>query len=189
MERLAWAKYVLFQNFVDSDTRMGFSLSHAKFRYRVVAVGGTFDVLHIGHERLLAKAFELGELVFVGLSGDRLVSKLTKNHPVRAFALRRRDLRRLLKARGWLKRARITELRDPFGPATRRKRLDALVVSQETHRNGLRVNALRRSRGLKPLRLHVVKMVNADDGEPLSVTRIRRGEVDPQGKLVLAVIR
>src|SRR5260370_15839280 len=100
---------------------MGFGLSAEKFRYRAVAVGGTFDILHIGHEKLLAKTFELAELVFVGVTGDRLVSKMNKDHPVRKFALRRRDLRRLLKARRRIRRARMTALKDPFGPATRRK--------------------------------------------------------------------
>jgi pantetheine-phosphate adenylyltransferase len=165
-------------------TREGRSgLAQPKFRHRAVAVGGTFDILHVGHERLLAKAFELGELVFVGLTGDRLVSRMNKNHQVRRFAVRRRDLRRLLKTRGWLERARITELRDPFGPATRRKRLDALVVSKETRANGIRMNVLRRRQGLKPLRLYVVRMVRDDDGRLISDTRIRRGEIDAKGKV------
>jgi pantetheine-phosphate adenylyltransferase len=162
-------------------------MTQEKFRYRAVAVGGTFDILHIGHEKLFAKAFELGELVFVGVTGDRLVSRLGKNHPVRKFAVRRRDLRRLLKARGWLRRARITELKDPFGPASRRKRLDALVVSEETRSNGLRVNALRRNQGLNPLRLYVVRMVRSKDGLLLSDTRIRGGEVNPQGRLKVKI--
>src|SRR5437867_5740556 len=171
------------KNFFDSDAWTGVALSKTRFRYRAVAVGGTFDILHIGHEKLLAKAFELGELVFVGITGDRLVSRLGKSHPVRRFAVRRRNLRRLLKTRGWLKRARITELRDSFGPATRRRRLEAIVVSEETRLNGLRVNQLRRNRGLKPLRLYVVRMVRADDGKVLSDSRIRRGEVHPRGRL------
>ena len=181
------ANYVLIQNSVDANTWMGFGLSQEKFRYRAVAVGGTFDILHIGHEKLLAKAFELGELVFVGVTGDHLVPRLNKDHLVRKFAVRRRDLRRLLKARGWLPRARITELKDPFGPTTRRKRLDALVVSEETRANGLRVNALRRNQGLKPLRLYVIPMIRTKDGQLLSDTRIRRGEVNPQGRLKVKV--
>jgi len=179
----------LFQIFADNLAGVGFHSSQSKFRHRAVAVGGTFDILHVGHERLLAKAFELGALVFVGLSGDRLVSKMKKDHPVRKFGIRRRDLVRLLKLRGWLKRARITELRDSFGPATRRKRLDALVVTKETRKNGLRVNALRRRKGLKPLRLYVVQMVRSADGKLLSDTRIRQGEVDPRGKLTVRVLR
>src|SRR5437870_12789501 len=171
------------KNFVDSDTWTGVALSKTRFRYRAVAVGGTFDILHIGHEKLLAKAFELGELVFVGVTGDRLVSKLNKDHPVRTFAVRRRNLRQLLKAYDWLKRARITELKDSFGPAIRRRRLEAIVVSEETRANGLRVNRLRRNWGLKPLRLYVVRMVRADDGNVISDTRIRRGEVNPRGRL------
>jgi pantetheine-phosphate adenylyltransferase len=131
----------------------------------------------------LAKAFDLGESVFVGVTGDRLVSRMNKNHPVRKFAARRRDLERLLKIRGWFDRARITELRDPFGPAGRRKRLDALVVSEETRANGLRVNVLRRRQGLKPLRLYVVRIVRADDGRLISDTRILRGEIDAKGKV------
>ena len=170
-----------------ANTWMSFGLSQEKFRYRSVAVGGTFDILHVGHEKLLAKAFELGELVFVGVTGDHLVPRLNKDHLVRKFAVRRRDLRRLLKARGWLPRARITELKDPFGPATRRKRLDALVVSEETRANGLRVNALRRNQGLKPLRLYVIPMIRTKDGQLLSDTRIRRGEVNPQGRLKVKV--
>jgi len=175
--------YVLFQNSFDSDTWTGVALSKTRFRYRAVAVGGTFDILHIGHEKLLAKAFEIGELVFVGLTGDRLVSKLNKDHSVRTFTVRRRNLQQLLKARGWLDRARITELKDSFGPAIRRRRLEAIVVSEETRANGLRVNALRRSRGLKPLRLYVVRMVRTDDGKVISDTRIRQGEVNPRGRL------
>src|SRR6266581_426191 len=143
--------YVLFQNSFDSDTWTGVALSKTRFRYRAVAVGGTFDILHIGHEKLLAKAFELGELVFVGVTGDQLVSKLNKDHPVRTFAVRRR--------------------------------IEAVVVSEETRENGLRLNQLRRNRGLKPLRLYVVRMVRADDGKVVSDSRIRRGEVNPRGRL------
>src|SRR5438132_5871660 len=116
------------KNFVDSDTWTGVALSKTRFRYRAVAVGGTFDILHIGHEKLLAKAFESGELVFVGVTGDRLVSKLNKDHSVRTFSVRRRNLQQWLKARGWLNGARITELKDSLGPAIRRRRVEAIVV-------------------------------------------------------------
>src|SRR3989442_13210224 len=122
MERLAMGSYVLFRNFFDSDNWMGFDLSNARFRYRAVAVGGPFDILHIGHAKLLAKAFEIGELVFVGLTGDRLASKLNKDHSVGTFTVRRRNLQQLMKARCCLNRSRITELKDSLRRSIRRRR-------------------------------------------------------------------
>lgn len=102
----------------------------SKFAHRTIAVGGTFDILHIGHERLLGRAFELGETVFIGVSGDQLVAKLHKIHDVRALSARKRDLRKFLRSRRWLRRARIIELKDPLGPAAERRDLEALVVTR-----------------------------------------------------------
>ena len=159
-------------------------MSHRSFRYEVVAVGGTFDILHLGHERLLSRAFSLSRLVFIGLSSDSLVLSLGKKHVVRPFSDRRRDLRMFLKAHGWQGRSRIVELRDPFGPAISEMKIQALILSQITKKSGIKVNTIRRARELPPLKLIVVRLVMARDGKPISTTRIRRGEIDSQGVLV-----
>ena len=159
-------------------------LARKRFRFKEAAVGGTFDILHLGHERLLTRAFQLSSFVFVGVSGDELVATLGKKHKVRSFSDRRRDLRKFLRAHGWQQRARIVELKDPFGPATRDRHLEALIVSNVTKKSGLKVNALRRARKLPPLTLNVVRLVKAKDGRLISTTRIRRGEIDVRGKPV-----
>ena len=41
-----------------------------------VWVNGTFDIVHLGHIQLLKKAAELGDLLIVGLDGDRRVTEL-----------------------------------------------------------------------------------------------------------------
>ena len=44
-------------------------------KYECVAMGGTFDILHIGHIELLKKSFEIGKFVIIGLSSDNLVKE------------------------------------------------------------------------------------------------------------------
>ena len=156
----------------------------SKFRYKTVAVGGTFDILHVGHEKLLAKAFSLGEIVLIGVSGDSLAASFHKDHPVNPFKVRVRGLKRFLRSQRWIQRARITELHDSFGPALRRKRLQALVVSGETRHSAVELNRLRKKMGLPPLRIHVVALMRAWDGGSISASRIRLGEIDREGNLI-----
>lgn len=158
--------------------------SKTPFPYRLVAVGGTFDIFHIGHRELLLRAFSLGDHVIIGVSSDLLASKLGKNHPIRPFEERVRNIRKYLKTRNWQVRARIVKINDPFGPAVRRKNLDALVVSQSTRKNGAKLNQARHRNGLKPLKIHVVKLVRAEDGTPISATRIRQKQIDENGRLL-----
>ena len=55
-------------------------------------VGGTFDPLHDGHKHLLNRSFEVAGPdghVAIGLTSDTFASR--KNHPIRPFALRRKQ--------------------------------------------------------------------------------------------------
>ena len=47
--------------------------------FDLVAMGGTFDVIHSGHMALLNKAFSLSSKVIIGLSSDQLATKKGKN--------------------------------------------------------------------------------------------------------------
>ena len=46
----------------------------------LVFTNGCFDILHRGHIAYLAKAKELGDLLFVGLNSDQSVKKLKGHH-------------------------------------------------------------------------------------------------------------
>ena len=153
-------------------------------RYKVVAVGGTFDILHAGHEKLLTLAFQLGKKVLIGMSSDKLVSRMKKGHRVKSFPVRLRQLTLFLKSKGWNHRAKIIKLENPFGPAVSRKRLDAIIVSSETRSNANRINRLRRLSRLQPLSIHTVTLLKAEDGVRISDTRIRNGQIDAQGRRI-----
>jgi pantetheine-phosphate adenylyltransferase len=49
-----------------------------KRKFDLVATGGTFDEIHIGHLALLSKAFEVGDKVIIGVSSDDFASRVKR---------------------------------------------------------------------------------------------------------------
>ncbi|MCL4517612.1 MAG: adenylyltransferase/cytidyltransferase family protein, partial [Thaumarchaeota archaeon] len=88
----------------------------AAFRYRTVAVGGTFDHIHKGHRKLLEKAFQTGEKVYIGLTSDEFVRKSGKKI-AHSFSQRKKELQRYLGDTYPLGKYEITKLEARFGPA------------------------------------------------------------------------
>jgi pantetheine-phosphate adenylyltransferase len=149
-----------------------------------VMVGGTFDPLHAGHRKLLTRSFELagaGGFVVIGLTTDEFAGR--KSHPVRPFDERKRELEGFIRERGFGAAYRIEPLGDRYGPAPDED-FDALVVSEETLPVGMDINRLRQKRGRKKVDIHQISCVLADDGRWISSTRVYRGEIDPEGRLV-----
>lgn len=53
---------------------------------KIVFTNGCFDILHIGHIRLLEKAAELGDILIVGLNRDNSVKRLKGSKiPINTF--------------------------------------------------------------------------------------------------------
>ena len=153
-------------------------------KFREVAVGGTFDELHRGHRALLVKAFEIGERVMIGLCSDEFAEKLNKPHVTAPYEERLKELKTFLNNLSLSGRAEIITLNDPFGPTLTESCIEALVVSEETKPTALEINGKRRKAGLPLLRIVTIKMVPADNCAPISTTRIRRGEIDREGRFL-----
>lgn len=149
-----------------------------------VALGGTFDPIHEGHGVLLAKAFEAAEEVLIGLASDAMIAG--KEGKIAPFTERKQHLEGYLDRHGWTG-YRIEEINQRFGPADRIEELDGIVVSPETEGTAHDLNEARRERGFHPLQIVVVPFLPAEDGLPVSSTRVRLGEIDASGKLLRAV--
>jgi len=147
-------------------------------------VAGTFDELHKGHKALLAKAFEVGDQVLIGLCSDDFIKTMKKSHATASYAQRLSELKAFLLEVGFLKRAKIITLNDPFEPALTSANIDALVVSRETEPAAHEINKKRRETGLFPLVVIVIDLVSSENSLPISTTRIRRGEIDREGHLL-----
>ncbi|HIE14906.1 TPA: pantetheine-phosphate adenylyltransferase [Candidatus Bathyarchaeota archaeon] len=154
------------------------------WRFKLVAVGGTFDELHRGHKTIILKAFKIGEKVIIGLCTDAFARRLRKNHEISSYTKRLGELVSFLRKNGLLDRAEIIPLNDPYGPTVKSKDIDAIVVSRETEPRAHDINDLRKAIGLKPLHIITIDMVPAYDEIPISTTRIYRGEIDREGNPV-----
>jgi pantetheine-phosphate adenylyltransferase len=150
----------------------------------LVSVGGTFDVMHKGHWFLLEETFNVGEKAIVGVTTDEFVASMKKNHAVDTYENRLSDVIEYLDEKGYLERADIVPLCDPYGPTIDSDVIEGIVVSEETEVTAEVINKMRVENGKKPLLIFVITMVLAEDGKPISSTRVRKQEVDRYGRLI-----
>ncbi|WP_296874371.1 phosphopantetheine adenylyltransferase [uncultured Methanobrevibacter sp.] len=147
-------------------------------RYNKVAVGGTFDKFHDGHKKLLSTAFEIGDEIEIGVTSD-------------AFGGLKGDIDSCKERMSNLKsffsdkyNFVVVPLEDPYGTTIYDADFEAIVVTEETEPTAVEINEIRVSKGMKPLDIVVVSFVLAYDGNPISSTRIRSGEINQKGNFI-----
>ena len=143
-------------------------------------IGGTFNVLHRGHRALFERACALSDELIIGLVSDKMARSTRKD--VRPYKMRKMELERYLASLDI--RYQLIEIDDIYGTADSAEDLDILVVSDNSKKNGELINKERRKKGLKELSIEVVPSIISEDFVPISSTRILRGEIDKEGKLL-----
>ena len=147
-------------------------------------MGGTFDIIHVGHLSLIEKAVSISEQVIIGLTSDSLASKNGKNI-TNNYNQRLDNLKKTLDEKFSNTSFEIAELNDDFGPAVIEGDVDALVVSEETSKKGDILNTMRKKQNLRPVEIIIVPMEMASDGDRISSTRIRNSEIDASGNTLV----
>lgn len=155
-----------------------------KQKMRIVALGGTFEILHKGHRKLLSKALQLGDRIVIGLTSDEFVARKQKKHTISKYDKRYENLITFLSNIGMSDRVEIIPLKDAYGPTIDDAKIDGIVTSRETMKRALEINNVRTQKKFEPLRIYVVDFMLAKDGLPISVSRILSGVIDKEGKIL-----
>ncbi len=156
-------------------------------KYDHVILGGTFDHFHLGHQSIIREAFALGQKVTLGVSQENLYQKKFLSSTVEDYETRQQSVEGFLKSKGWWGRGKIISIDDIYGTSKSDPSIKALIATQTTYANALKVNQKRSQLGFQPLEIITVPFVKGDDGQVITSERIRLGEIDRKGHSYLKI--
>lgn len=148
-----------------------------------VCIGGTFNPIHKGHKLLIDKSFEIAGKqgsVFIGITTGEIIKE---KRDVKSFEERKKDIEQYLREKDFIKRARVKPMIDKYGPSIEEE-FDAIIISPETRKTAEEINEKRKKMGRKILEIIQIPFVLAEDGRPISSSRIRKHEIDESGRLL-----
>lgn len=167
-----------------SENRL--SKTHASLK---CILGGTFSILHAGHERLLNAALAF-DAITIGLTSDAY-AKENKISPIIPYEKRKTNLENFIKKlykKSKLKRKfEILKIEDKYGFAPQTD-ADAIIVSPETEKTAEAINRIREFNFRKPLRIISIPLVYADDYIKISSRRIFEKKITLKGKRLKPVV-
>ncbi len=149
--------------------------------YSHLVLGGTFDHLHVGHEKLLRTAFSLSKKVMLGLTMPEMNQGKAWSESILSFEERKREVEAFCESLGRLGDLTIIPIHDVYGTTLTNTELEAIVVTPHSYKGAQLINAGRKGHGLAELPIHVCELLTDDAGEVLSSTRIREGRVNRSG--------
>ena len=148
-----------------------------------VCIGGTFDMLHKGHKTLINRALEVAGKqghVFIGITSEEF---LRNKKNLKTFNERKKTVLTYVSGEKRVNQVLVKPIKDKYGPSIDGD-FDAIVVSPETVEAAKEINQKRREIGKKPLKIIEIPFILAEDGKPVSSSRIKKGEIDIDGKIL-----
>ncbi|OMH85136.1 Phosphopantetheine adenylyltransferase [Zancudomyces culisetae] len=134
-----------------------------------VAVGGTFDHIHIGHKILLSMtAYCANSKVTCGLTSDVLLVNKKYKEFLEPYDERKARVLEFLECirKGvdynifyWMMSSQLVPLYDPFGPIVVDETIDTLVVSKETLAGCDKANDIRKEKGMQLMNIVSIELI------------------------------
>lgn len=150
------------------------------YTYNHAILGGTFDHLHLGHKKLMGQALSSSKSLTIGIVSNPLISK---PYPLSLESLTTRTahLASYLNHLGVSDRVNIITIDDMFGTTLSDPTIEAIFVTEGTIGNAKIIANKRNQIGLSPLEIIKVPYALAEDGLPISSSRIRNGLIGESG--------
>ncbi len=136
-------------------------------------MGGTFDHLHKGHELLIKTALSISKKVLIGLTTENILKNKKYFSKLEDYRTRENNIKKFVGSFTDLKRIKIVELVDSYGPPINDPEYEGLVVSQETYPTALKMNEIRETKGFNPMIIIIIPILKNEDDKKLSSTSIR----------------
>lgn len=168
---------------IENYLKMGYKGKKSFLKEKEIIAAGTFDRLHLGHKFFLLTALEKGEKSLICLTSDEyLKSWKPKKEKISSFKKRKSAVEKFLKDFDFNFNFKLFKIDDPFGIALEKG--DAILVSKDVGNRAKEINKKRKNKGLKPLKIIKAKTILAEDGKEISSSRIRKGEIDENGRKI-----
>lgn len=150
-------------------------------QYKKVALGGTFDHFHKGHQYFLLAAGELAESLLIGVTTEKL--QIKKNFPelIESYDHRAAAVKSFTK--NLFLATEVVPLNNLYGPTLQGSTVEAIVVTTDTEKGAQAINDKRKELGLSELPIHVVALEKDTQGGVISSARIRAGEINRIGEV------
>ncbi|MBD3198039.1 MAG: pantetheine-phosphate adenylyltransferase [Candidatus Lokiarchaeota archaeon] len=139
-----------------------------------VGLGGTFDHLHKGHRLLLETALNVGYNVVIGLATKDLLENKEYSSKLESFKTRKKNLEEFISTLAELQRVEIIKLNDPYGPPAYEADYQGIIVSEETYETALKINQMRKDKGIDPMIIVVIPLLKDENNKKISSTIIRQ---------------
>jgi pantetheine-phosphate adenylyltransferase len=149
-----------------------------------VALGGTFDHFHSGHEQFLKFSAQQGENLLIGVTAQHLTTSKKLSHSVETYRVRTKSVAK------WCQKNQVSyeifPLYDLYGPTLSDKRIQALAVTQETIKGADLINQARVASGNKELPVYICPMFLNNLNKPLHSDQIRSGTTSRNGVVYMS---
>jgi len=149
-----------------------------------VCLGGTFNILHKGHKKLFDKAIEVaGEkgILYIGLTRGEVIKK-KKN--IKPFEERKNEIESYFSRQKKTPIIKIIQINSKYDQSLTYDDYDIIVVSPETIITAYEINRKRKELGNNLLEIVQIPFILADDGKPISSSRIFKKEIDIDGRIL-----